>query len=325
MSSPVFSLLRKGASASIKTGYGKRRRGLLRLPGLLAGLCLLAITPALAQAQTDNDAAEIVTTAVGDNLYMLAGRGGNIGLSIGDDGAFLIDDKFAPLSDTILAAVAELTDKPVRFVVNTHWHGDHTGGNANMAQQGAIVVAHHRVRERLAAGRPASGAMRAVPGASGPALPVLTFEDGVTFHWNNDTIVVRHVARSHTDGDSFVLFQGANVIHTGDVFITSGYPFVDTASGGRVQGFIDNARLLLELADADTVIIPGHGDLGSRADVEQFLAVLELAVARIGDLKESGMTLEQVQEASPMADYDERWGQGFMTPARFIAGVYNSL
>ena len=318
MSSPANQ---QGAISRVQHRRGRACRS-HNLPGLLVALSLLALTPTLAQAEPTT---EVVTTAVGDNLYMLSGRGGNMGLSVGVDGAFLIDDQFAPLSDSILAAIAGLTDKPVRFVVNTHWHGDHTGGNANMAQQGAVVVAHHRVRERLAAGRPASGTMPVVAGASGAALPVLTFDDGVTFHWNNDTIAVRHVASSHTDGDSIVLFQRANVIHTGDVFVTSGYPFIDTASGGQVQGFIDNARLLLELADADTVIIPGHGELARRADVEEFLTVLELAVARIGELKGSGMTLEQVQQASPMAAYDQRWGQGFMTPARFIAGVYNSL
>lgn len=286
---------------------------------------ILAICPALALAQGNFDNVEIKAHQVSGGIYMLTGQGGNIGLSIGDDGAFVVDDQFAPLSGKVKAAIAKLTDKPIKFVVNTHWHGDHTGGNEPLAEAGAIIVAHKNVRQRLAEGRPAVGGQNATPGAAEGALPVVTFDDGVTFFWNGQTIDVMHTEPAHTDGDSFIAFREANVIHTGDGFINSGYPFIDVSSGGSVTGFINNVTALLRMMDDDTKIIPGHGPISSKAEVTRFLEVVTLAERRIGKMKQEGQSLQQVQSAKPMAEYDKEWGAGFMTPDRFIEGVYNSL
>lgn len=289
--------------------------------GILAGL--LGASSVLAQG--DFDDVTIETVPVSDGIYMLVGQGGNIGLSVGDDGAFIIDDQFAPLSEKIKAAIAGQTDQPVRFVVNTHWHGDHVGGNEPFGNDGAVIFAHENVRARLAAGRPAMGGQQAIPPAPEAALPVVTFADGVTFYWNGQTIQVTHVAPSHTDGDSIIHFREANVIHTGDSYINSGYPFIDTSSGGRIEGFISNTKKLLSMVDNDTRIIPGHGPVAGREDVEEFLNVLQLSRDRIGALKQQGKSLEEIQAARPMAEYDKEWGAGFINPDRWIEGVYNTM
>lgn len=295
----------------------------LSLIGLILLAVLIAIKPIQAQQGFDNVKIEAVPVAEG--IYMLTGQGGNIGLSVGADGAFVIDDQFAPLNDKIKATIASLTDKPVRFLVNTHWHGDHTGGNELFGKGGAIIVAHENVRERLAAGRPAAGEQAATPPAPMVALPVVTFADGVTFHWNGQTVEVRHVSPSHTDGDSIIYFKEANVVHTGDSYVNAGYPFVDAASGGKIDGFISNTEKLLAMIDDNTKIIPGHGPVSSKADVAKFLEVVKLSRQCIGDLKKQGKTLQQVQAAKPMAEYDAEWGGGFMSPDRWIAGVYTTL
>ena len=295
----------------------------LSLAGVVVLVALIAANPIRAQRGFDD--VQIQAVPIANGIYMLTGQGGNIGLSIGADGAFIIDDQFAPLSDKIQAAIAKLTDKPVRFVVNSHWHGDHAGGNEPFGKAGAIIVAHENVRERLVAGRPAAGEQAAIPPAPAAALPVVTFADGVAFYWNGQTIEVSHVAPSHTDGDSIIFFKQANVVHTGDSYINGGYPFVDAASGGKIGGFISNTEKLLAMIDDNTKIIPGHGPVSSKADVVKFLEVLKLSHQRIGDLKKQGKSLQQVQAAKPMAEYDAQWGAGFMSPDRWIEGVYNTL
>jgi len=305
--------------------FSHRNTNLLKLLICSSLACLISISlsaPTVAQSMED---IEIKVEKVSDGIYMLIGQGGNIGLSIGDDGAFVIDDQFAPLTDKILSAISTVTDKPVKFVINTHWHGDHSGGNEPMAESGAIIVAHDNVRTRLMADRPAMGNRPASPGATGKALPVVTFKDGVTFHWNSQTVDVKHVLPSHTDGDSLVIFKPANVIHSGDVFPNSGYPYIDAGSGGNIHGFVANARTLLGLMDEETLVIPGHGPVTNKAQVEKFLEVLELAIQRIGDLKNQGKTVEEIQALKPMVEFDAEWGQGFMNPDNFIAGVYNTL
>jgi cyclase len=289
------------------------------------GIALILVAgaaPAAAQQQQPDWASvQITPIKVADGLYMLTGRGGNIGLSVGADGAFVIDDQFAPLTDKILAAIATVTDQPVRWVFNTHWHGDHTGGNENMGKAGALIVAHDNVRRRM---NPAQ--FKDLVGSSNQAaagaLPVVTFSDEVTFHWNGETIHVVHVANSHTDGDALVFFEKANAVHMGDAFFRGRYPFVDVASGGSVQGMIASSSLALGMLKADTKIIPGHGDLSTPADLAAFRDMLVTVRDRVAPMVQRGMTEDQVVAAKPTADLDATWGE---TPERFVRSVYQSL
>ncbi len=275
-------------------------------------------------AQQDFDAVEIDTIEVADGVYMLMGAGGNIGLSVGDDGAFVVDDQFAPLTDKIRAAIAAVTDAEVKFVVNTHWHGDHTGGNEAFGSAGAMIVAHDNVRKRMNPEQfgEVMGSTEQAPPA---ALPVVTFSDEVTFYWNDEKIQVEHVRHAHTDGDALIWFTGANVVHMGDNFFNGVYPYIDVDSGGNVDGMLASARQVLARIDSDTKIIPGHGALAGAEELRRFRDVLTLARDRVGAMINDGMSLEEVIAALPMSDHDEAWGGGFMSPDRFLTVVYRSI
>ena len=255
---------------------------------------------------------EVSIEQVSENVYMLSGRGGNIGLSIGESGAFLIDDQFAQATEAILAAVESVTESRIAFVINTHHHGDHTGGNENMANAGAHIVSHENVRERLAK-------------AGGKGLPVLTFEDSIVFHWNGDEIRVFHVPNAHTDGDAMVHFPRADVLHTGDAFFSGRYPFIDVNSGGSIDGTIAAADAALELTSETTKVIPGHGPLSMRADLERYREMLSVSRERVMHLIEEGKTRQETIDAKPNADMDEEWSGGFISPERWIGSVYDSL
>jgi glyoxylase-like metal-dependent hydrolase (beta-lactamase superfamily II) len=265
------------------------------------------------------DEVTIETTDLGSGIYMLKGRGGNMGLSVGSDGAFLIDDQFAPLTKKILAAIAEVTDKPVEFMINTHWHGDHTGGNENMGKAGALLFAHENVRERLLKGDEDTD-----PAAPG-ALPVVVFTDALTFHWNDEEIHVFHVHDAHTDGDAMIHFRKANVIHVGDVYFNGLYPFIDTESGGSTKGIIAAVDKALALADADTKIIPGHGALSNRAELEAYRNMLATIVERIEAAIAEGKNLDEVQATKPSAEWDEVWGEIWIKPDEFVETIYNDF
>ncbi|MGH7658856.1 MAG: MBL fold metallo-hydrolase, partial [Gemmatimonadales bacterium] len=286
------------------------------------------LVPLLAEpvvAQQDFSAVEIETVPVSDGVFMLAGAGGNVGLSVGGDGAFLVDDQYAPLTGQIRAAIAAQTDAPVRFVVNTHWHGDHTGGNEHMGEAGAIIVAHENVRERMSTEQFMEAFGETVAASPEGALPVVTFTDGVTFHWNGDEIRVFHVDSAHTDGDAVIHFIGANVIHAGDTYFNGSYPFIDVSSGGRLGGLIAAADRLLEIAGEQTKIIPGHGPLSGRAELSAYRDVLMAARERIGTMVADGMSRESVVAAKPMSAYDATWGAGFMKPDVWVGIVYDAL
>ncbi len=275
-------------------------------------------------AQQDFSAVEIETIEVADGVYMLMGAGGNIGLSVGEDGAFVIDDQFAPLNEKIRAAISAVSDTDVKFVVNTHWHGDHTGGNEAFGGGGAMIVAHDNVRKRM---NPAQfgevmGSSEQAPEA---ALPVVTFSYTATFYWNDETIHVEHVKRAHTDGDAIIWFKDANVLHMGDNFFNERYPYIDVDSGGHVDGMIATAQHVLARIDSDTKIIPGHGTLATGADLRRFRDVVVTARDRVGTMINDGMSLEEIIEARPMAEYDDTWGGGFMSPDRFLTVVYRGL
>ena len=237
-------------------------------------------------------------------------RGGNIGVSLGDNGVVLVDDQFAPLTDKIVAAVESISDADIRFVINTHVHGDHVGGNENLAARGVSVIAHDNVRLRLTQ-------------ASSPiaARPVLTFPDSAMIQLDDEVIEIVKVPPAHTDGDSYIFFRNSDVLHLGDVFRTTGYGFIDTNNGGSAAGTIAALQLAIELAGPDTIILPGHGMLSNADDVREFMDVIIEVEQRISALIEQEMTLEQVLAAQPTADLDERWGD----PERFLTGLYNSI
>jgi cyclase len=284
------------------------------LPLSSLGLGLLLACTATAQ-NTDFSAVQVKVHKVAGNIYYLEGQGGNVGVSVGDDGVVMIDDQFAPLTDKLLAAIRTLSDKPVRFLINTHIHGDHTGGNENIGKRGIPIIAHDNVRLRLAQG--VNG------GAPSPAaaLPVLTYADTISLHVNGDHVEIIKMPRAHTDGDSIIWFKNANVIHVGDVFRTTGYPGVDAGNGGSVKGTLEALQMIIDMAGPETKLIPGHGVVSSRADVIEFRDMVVEVQKRISDLIRQGMSLEQVVAAKPTADLDGRWGSF----DRFLPGFYQAL
>jgi cyclase len=276
-------------------------------------------------AQQNFDSVVVRTQPAGRGVHMLTGSGGNIALAVGDDFAFLVDDQFAPLTAKILAAVRGVTDKPVRFLVNTHWHGDHAGGNENMAKAGIILVAHDNVRTRMSTEQFTELFNRRSPPSPRGALPVVTFVESVTFHLGGETVHVVHVPPAHTDGDAIVHFVQANTIHMGDNYFKDVYPFVDLSSGGSFEGVIRAADIALGYANDSTRIIPGHGPLANRADLKKYRDVLVQVRDRVAALIRQGKTKEQVIAAKPTAEWDGTWGAGFMKPDVFLGIVYQSL
>lgn len=283
---------------------------------------LTAANPASAQDFQD---VEIRAIEVAPGIHMLLGRGGNIGVSSGPDGIFLVDDQYAPLTDKILGALRTFSDEPIRFVINTHWHGDHTGGNENMGRAGALLVAHENVRERMSVEQFIEALDLRVPPASDEALPVVTFTDAVTFHLNDHDIRVFHVRHAHTDGDAVIHFRGPDVIHAGDLYFNGSYPFIDVATGGTIDGMIAGTEAILDLAGEDTRIIPGHGPLSNASELRAYHEMLvgvrdAIAAEMVGD-----KSLEQLIAAKPTAAYDAEWGGGFIQPDQFVTIVYSDL
>lgn len=282
------------------------------------------LAPARARAQ-EPSAVAIKTVPVAGSVSMLEGQGGNLGVSAGPDGLFMIDDQYAVMTDNIKKALAAIGQQPLRFIVNTHWHGDHTGGNENFGKTGAVIVAHDNVRKRMSTEQFMKAFSKTVPPSPAIALPVVTFADAVTFHLNGDDISVFHVAPAHTDGDSVVIFKKANVIHTGDVFFNGIYPFIDVSSGGSINGTIEAAERIVNLADEKTKIIPGHGPLADKAALKVYRDMLATVRDRVTAAIKDGKTLEQVQMMKPTADLDAVWGKGFLKPEQFVMIVYSSL
>ena len=280
----------------------------------------ILVTAALSFGQRFDDVT-IATIKLTENTYMLTGAGGNIGVSIGDDGVFIIDDQFAPLSEKILTAIKTLSDKPLSFVVNTHWHGDHTGGNENMANAGATIVAHDNVRNRLTQPKR--------DGSTNPneALPVITYNDKLRLHINGESVLVFHVSNAHTDGDSILYFPESNVLHTGDTFFSGRYPYIDLNSGGSVKGYIEAVKRGLMLIDEDTKIIPGHGPLSTKADYESFLKMLETLYDKVSAAIAEGKSEEDVKtdESITKAYDDLGFGTGFINSERIRLTFYKSL
>jgi len=283
-------------------------------------LLLLLATPAMAQQNFDT--IQVRSQALGGGVYMLTGAGGNLGLSVGDDAVFLVDDQFAPLTPKILAAIAAITPKPVRFVFNTHWHGDHTGGNENLGKAGALIVAHENVRKRMSTEQFVQAFNQRVPPSPKGALPVVTFTDGVSFHINGDSLVATHVAPAHTDGDAIVHFAKANVIHMGDLFVSAGLPFVDRSSGGTNAGIVAAADRALAMADDQTKIIPGHGRLADKARLRMWRDALVALHARMRQEIAAGKTVEEVLALKITEPYAREFPGGH---ERFLRTLYAEL
>lgn len=303
-----------------------------RRPGAVRSLAFVGVgafvLAAAAAPVVGQDDVEIETIPVADGVYMLVGQGGNIGVSVGEDGVFLIDDQFAPLTEEILAAIAEITSESVRFVFNTHWHGDHTGGNENLGEAGALIVAHDNVHRRMSTEQVLERIGRApstTPASPEGALPVVTFSEDVSFHINGGVLHAFHVARAHTDGDAIVRFEDANVVHMGDTFFRDRFPFIDTASGGSIDGLISAVGEALSVMNADTRVIPGHGTLSGREDVRAYADALKDMRYGVGELMARGMTLEQIQAERPIREYAERWGQDRAAEDDFVATIHHGI
>ncbi|HAU21805.1 MAG TPA: Zn-dependent hydrolase [Erythrobacter sp.] len=287
---------------------------------VLAGFGLAVSSAGAAQDGFEN--VEIRVQEIAPGVAVLFGRGGNIGVSHGEDGTLVIDDQFAPLTEKIEAAVAELGATPVQSVVNTHWHLDHTGGNENFGKRGAKIFAHENVRKRLVVGAPES--RWNIQPARKEALPVVTYDHGVTFHLNGDTIDVRFTGGGHTDGDSIVFWREKNVLHMGDLYfnITS-YPFVDINSGGNAYDLIEALDLAIGLADDETMIIPGHGTMANKVDLVEYRDMVAESVSRVAELHDSGMSLEDAQAVRPLDDFGR--GGGFIDADGFVGAIWASL
>jgi glyoxylase-like metal-dependent hydrolase (beta-lactamase superfamily II) len=248
---------------------------------------------------------------------MIEGGGGNLVLCTGEQAAFLVDDQYAPLTDKILAAVAEKTPRPVQWILNTHWHGDHTGGNENFGESGSLIVAHENVRWRMSTEQFSEIFTRTTPASPPIALPVVTFADEITFHWNDQTIVVSHVPPAHTDGDAIVHFTEAKVLHTGDVFWSKDFPFIDYESGGRLDGMIEALEQFTTMIDEETKVVPGHGPVSDREGVIRTHAMLVGVRAAIGELLDRGLDVDQIVAANPTEPWNEEWGNGWLEPEQF--------
>ena len=286
---------------------------------------LAAVAGAAFAQQQDFSKVEIKVTKVSGNVYMLEGAGGNIAASVGDDGIVIVDDQFAPLAEKIRAALKGITDKPVRFVINTHLHGDHTGGNLPLHD--ATIIAHDNVRKRLGQSNMAGngGSMKMEQPASPPeALPVITFQHDVTVHVNGEDIHALHAPSGHTDGDSLVFFPKSNVLHAGDDFVRYGFPFIDISSGGSSKGMIEALETAMAQVPADVKVIPGHGALSTLDDVRDFVKMLKETRAAVEKEVKAGKTLQQIQQAKVLADW-QKWSGPFVSTDLFIETLYNEL
>src|SRR6266850_1974070 len=285
--------------------------------------CVLVCTVALflfvfvAVGQQDFSKVEIKVTKVAGGVYMLEGAGGNIGVCAGDDGIVIMDDQYAPLANKIKEALNGISDKPLKFVINTHFHGDHTGGNSEFGTE-ATIIAHENVRKRLQEGGPPPGGAKP---AAKEALPIITFNDKTTVHVNGEEIRAIHFPHGHTDGDSVIFFTQANVVHMGDDFVTYGFPFVDTRNGGSVSGMIAGVEKVLGMVPADAKIIPGHGPLSSPADMRKFVEMLKETRALVANAVKEGKTIQQMKQEHLLAKYEDK-GKGFIKADGWIDVLY---
>jgi len=297
--------------------------------GYLASLAALTAVPG--QAQTPPAPApalprpEIRVQQLRPGLSVLMDQGGNVAVWFGPDGVVLVDDGAASLSAQLLESVGRISRAPIRFVVNTDWHPDHTGGNEALAKAGAVVIAHHSVRERLREPQVLEDTEVKVPAAPAAALPVITFAEALAIHLDGDRLDVVHVAGAHGDGDVIVRWQGANVVHLGPLFYNGGYPFLDLAHGGSLAGMVAALEATLARSDAETIVIPGHGPIANRADLAAYRDMLVAVGRKVRTAVEQGHSIDEVLASRPTAEFDDRYGKGAVSTERFVRSLYRDL
>ncbi|WP_299051645.1 MBL fold metallo-hydrolase [uncultured Polaribacter sp.] len=281
-------------------------------------LCVLFTVDVFSQKNEIN----IESTKLSDQIYMLKGRGGNIGLFIGKDAVFMIDDQFAPLTPKILETIKNITTKPVSYLVNTHWHGDHTGGNENMQKEGALILAHKNVRKRMSVDQVIRGKTRKA--SPKEALPVITFTEDMMMHLNNDDVLISHIHNAHTDGDALVYFTNNNILHTGDAYFQGKFPYIDLNSGGSIEGYIEGIKKMIVLADDNTKILPGHGNVSNRAELIAYKNMLVTLKNRVQQKIDKGKTAEDVKKDIEITKEYSAYS-GWITEERIRETIYKSL
>ena len=298
---------------------------------LITRLAMAAVTMGAAFFMVGSAGAQtgpLRTQDLGNGIYAIFGPGGNIGVSVGEDGVILIDDKFDRLSSYLVAAVAGITDKPIRFLINTHWHPDHTGANQALESIGTLIVAHDNVRRRLSSDQVQKIFNRTVPASPKAALPVITFDQQISFHVNGDEARVYHIPNAHTDGDSIIYFVKANVIHMGDLYFAGRYPFLDVDSGGGISGLVAGLDQALSTINDQTQVISGHGGVTTKEELQAYRDVTKAVYDRLREMIAAGRSLEEILEAKITASFDEKWGNGFQglnDPVSFVRFAYTSL
>ena len=291
----------------------------------LSVMAVLATSLLVSFAGRAQDEVKFEASKVRGNIYMITGQGGNIGLFTGTDGSFMIDDQFAPLTEKIIEVVKSVGGDVPSYLINTHFHGDHSGGNENLGKAGTLILAHDEVRQRLVNGSFISEFGMTAEPASKQALPTVTYSESMHLHINDETVQIIHVPRAHTDGDSFVVFESANVVHAGDLFFNGFFPFIDGTHGGSVKGMIAGVDAILALTDGDSKIIPGHGPLGNRTDLQRYRDMLAIAYERLLKLKNQGVSAEDAVLQAPLEDLAADWGGGIFTADKWIGVVYPAV
>ena len=287
---------------------------------------IIVLSSLVAMSTTqETETPKIASTPLADGLFMFEGAGGNSVAYVGSEGVVLVDTGFAPMDEPLRAAVGKLSNKPVRIVVNTHWHLDHVGGNQALATSKAVVVAHENVRRHMSTDQHLAVIDRQVPASPAQALPMVTYQDRLTLHWGQEEISLIHIPAGHSDGDTVVFFRSSKVIHTGDLFFNCGYPYIDISHGGTIDGMIAAVEKLLDLADASTHIVPGHGPLATVGDLETYLKMLKDFRHAIANEVANGKDLKDILEAPPTVDLDAKWGKVFFPPEQFTEIVFKTL
>jgi glyoxylase-like metal-dependent hydrolase (beta-lactamase superfamily II) len=283
-------------------------------------------TPPQAEVSPAEDAVPVSIQRLRPGLHVLmSGRNGNIGVWHGADGIVVVDDSLAPLAPKVLETIRKIADGPIRFVINTHWHPDHTGGNEVLGAAGGIVVAHDKVRARMSEEQFIELVNMRIPPSPAAALPIVTFDESLTLHLNGDRLDIVHVTDAHTDGDAVLWWRAANVVHAGDVYLSGSFPFVDLDSGGTLAGLVAGVEAILARVDDATIVIPGHGPVSNRRELSEYRDMIVTIGRRIREGVEHGRSLDEVLASRPTAEYDARYGQGFMTPTRLVGILYRDL